>query len=790
MIRLNLLTAWRNIRRNSFYSVLNITGLAMGLAVSILILLWVRDELSFDSFHQYSGSIYKIDSHLGSGASAEVWDGVPPALATVSRQSIPEVAQAVRIRSIGESRLIKSGGATFLETSSAYVDPDFFTMFDFHLLQGDRNHPFRDDHSLVITRSTAKRFFGGSDPMGKTLTIDRNGEFTITGVLDDFPDNTSTNFDMLFPMDLLARIHDTAGGVKTLDDDPNFTFTVYLRLQPSALPSAVEQKLTAIFRQRSVINSTSDFFSLRPLHEIHLITKEGGRSSLSIVRIFAAVGILILIIAGINYVNLSTARSILRSKEVSIRKIIGAGRPQLFLQFVTESTILFTIAAILALVMISLLLPMYNNLAAKHLVFSLNDPGVWLVVASTIVGTLIASSIYPALLLSAFRPIEAIRGKAVVAGVSNATFRKILVVAQFTFSVGLIISTLVSREQLKYIREKNLGFDQSQVFTIQMREGMHGHYKVILDRLTQAPSIESAAISNNTIAGNFNSTGSITWEGRDPSSTSLFNFGFINESFIPTLKLQLVAGKNFTGTPADSSRYILNETAIRQIGMKNPVGKAFTFHGKQGTIIGVLRDFNFKSLKQQVSPLLLSADSSEWSTIYVRTRAGQAANAVAATRQLWQQYDAAYPFSYSFLSDEFDQMYRADQRVGVLFNVFAIVAVVISCLGLFGLATYSAQVRIKEIGIRRVLGATVSQVTVLLARNFVALISVAFLIAGPIAGWLMNDWLQGYAYRTHLSVWVFAGTFGLIMLLALLTTGIQAIRAALTDPVKSLRSDG
>lgn len=789
MIRLNFLTAWRNIRRNSFYSILNITGLAIGLAVSILILLWVRDELSFDGFHKHSGFIYRIDSHLGTGPSAEVWDGAPPAVATYCRQSVPEVARAVRIQPIGESRLIRSGSSTFIETSSAYVDPDFFTMFDFPLAEGDRNHPFGDDHSLVITRSTAKKYFNDSDPMGRTLVVDGSSQFTVTGVLDDFPDNTSIHYDMLYPMSLLAHSYGSNGVAKTLDDDPNYTFTIYLQLEPNALPVTVAKKVTNIYQQRSGDHSTSNFFALHPLRDIHLVSTAGDRSALSIVRIFAAVGILILLIAGINYVNLSTARSILRSKEVSIRKIIGARRRQLFFQFVTESCMLFVMASILALIMISLLLPTYNNLTGKHLVFSLADPGIWLTVASTTLGALIAASIYPALLLSAFRPIEAIRGKSVVAGVSNASFRKILVVMQFTFSVGLILSTLVIRDQLKYIREKNLGFDQSEVFTIKMHEGMRGHYTAIVDQLTRFSSVENAAISNNSIAGHFNTAGNTWWEGKDPSSTFLINFGFINERFLPTLKLQLAAGKNFTGTPADSGHYIMNETAIRAMGMKDPIGKAFSLDNVKGTIIGVVQDFHFKSLKERVSPLVFSSDSAEWSTIYVRTRPGQAADAIAKTRQLWHEYDAAYPFSYSFLSDDFDRMYRADQRIGFLFNVFAIIAIVISCLGLFGLATYSAQIRTREIGIRRVLGATAAQMTVLLAKNFIGLISISFLIAAPVAGWLMNGWLHNYAYRTSLSVLIFAWTFGLILLVALLTIGVQTVRAALTDPAKSLRTE-
>ena len=789
MLRNNLLSAWRNIRRNGFYSILNITGLAIGLAVGIMILLWVKDEQSFDGFHRQADRIYKINSHLGSGADARVWAGSPAPLAVFSRQSIPEVVNAVRVRNRNNQLLTTFGSKTFLESSTAFVDPSFFTVFSFRLLEGNPSKPFNDDNSIVITETVAKKYFGQTDPLGKTLVIDQKNNFTVTGVLVDFPDNSSMKFDILFPMDQFAHHFRGNGDWKTIDEDlGNFAYSIYLQLKPAAAPAAVEKKLTDIFRDKKGPDAKTDFFTLQPLRSLHLVAPDGNASALSIVHIFTAVAILILVIAGINYVNLSTARSILRSREVSLRKIIGAGRPQLFFQFVTESTLLFLFASLVAFGLIVLLLPLYNNLAAKQLVFSLSDPGVWLAVGSTIIGTLAAASIYPALLLSAFRPIDALRGKISSVGVSNTNFRRILVVAQFTFSVGLILSTIVIRDQLRYIREKDLGFDQSQVFSVNMRSGMHDHYNAIINELKRLPSVENVAASDGRLAGGNGETGDTWWEGKDPSKLFMIHSDYIDQHYIPTLKMKIVAGSNFTGSPADSTNYILNESAVRETGIQNPIGKKFSLHDIKGTIIGVVRDFNFESLKEQVAPLILSYDSSAW-VLYVRTRPGQAADAIAATRHFWQQYDGLYPFAYTFLSEDFDKMYRADQRIGVLFNVFALVAIIISCLGLFGLATYSAQMRIKEIGIRRVLGATVPQVTGLLAKDFVLLIALAFIIAAPVAGILMNSWLHNYAYRTQLSVALFAGTAVVIMTLALLTVCSQAIRAALTNPIKSLRTE-
>ncbi len=790
MLKNYLLTALRNLSRNRFYSALNIIGLAIGLAVGVLILLWVKDEFSFDSFHKDASHIYHITSHISTGSDAIIWGVAPSPLAVFSRNSIPEVSKAVRVLQRWEQLLTTYGPSTFLETNTAFADPDFFTVFDFPLLQGNRNHPFNDDHSIVITASTAKKYFSDADPIGKTLVIDKTDNFTVTGVLADFPENSSIRLDMIFPMDYNA--HHFGGNLnwKTIDEDlGDFGYDVYLQLKPTASPAVVEQKLTSIYRDKKGPSGNSNFFTLQPLLSRHLISADGNRSALSIVRIFTAVAILILVIAGINYVNLSTARSMLRSREVSVRKIIGAGRPQLFFQFITESALIFLLASLLAFALILLLLPLYNNLAAKQLTFSLKDPGVWIVLGATILSTLAAASIYPALLLSAFRPIDALRGKiGSLGGVSNASFRRILVVAQFACSVGLIISTIVIRDQLRYIREKDLGFDKSQVFSVNMRDGMHKHYQAITNELKRIPAVLNIAAASDGLAGMDSETGDTWWEGKDASKLLVIQQAQINESFIPTLKMQLVAGFNFTGSPADSTHYILNETAVKAIGLHNPIGKAFSLHDKRGTISGVVKDFNFASLKEPVKPLIFVYDSAAW-VLYIRTRPAQAAVAIAAVRNFWQQYDGAYPFTYSFLDDDFDKMYRADQRIGALFNVFALVAIIISCLGLFGLATYSAQIRTKEIGIRRVLGASVPQVTSLLARDFVALIALAFLIAAPIAGYLMSGWLHNYAYRTRLTVGIFAGTAIIILTLSLLTICTQAIRAALANPVKSLRTE-
>jgi putative ABC transport system permease protein len=373
-------------------------------------------------------------------------------------------------------------------------------------------------------------------------------------------------------------------------------------------------------------------------------------------------------------------------------------------------------------------------------------------------------------------------------GVSNTAFRKILVITQFTCSVGLIAATLVISKQLKFIRDMDLGFNKEEVFTFSMRDDMHSHFDVMRNELLQQPGVFGIATAWGGLAGSNGSTGDTWWEGKDDSKTFLINATGIDEQFIPLLKMKLVAGANFTGSKADSAHYILNETAIRQAGIKDPIGKQFKLWQTTGTIIGVVRDFNYESLRQAVQPAIFKYDKPSW-VVYLKTSATQAPQAIAAAEKQWKRYNPDYPFEYTFLDQDFAQMYVADQRTGILFQVFAIVAIIISCLGLFGLATYTAQIKTKEIGIRRVLGATVTQVTNLLAREFILLVGISLLIATPLAWWSMTQWLQNYTYRTHLNAWIFLATGGTVLFLALLTVCIQAVRAALANPVKSLRPE-
>ena len=789
MIKNYFKTAWRNLVKNKFYSVINVTGLSIGLAVGIMVLLWVQNELSYDSFHHKAGTIYKINSHLGTGEGAQVWEGSPGPLAVFCKQ-IPEVKQAVRVNNVFEQLLFTYKDKKFKESRLAFVDSGFFSLFDFKLLKGNRERPFPDMHSIIVKESAAKKYFGSNNPLGQVLVNDY-GNFTVSGVVEDFPENSSMQYDMLMPMSLYADMFTKWGGNgdwKTIDEDlGNFPYRTYLELQKDVSLEKVAQKLTRIFRDKKGENAKDDFFTFQPLRSLHLVAADGGTGALETVRIFLIVAILVLCIACINYVNLSTARSMLRSKEVSVRKIIGAARWQLFIQFIAESALLFLFASLLAFLLIYLLLPLYNDLSGKHLLFSLANSKVWLVIGSAVAGSLALASIYPALLLSSFKPLQSLRGK-LSPGIGNAAFRKILVVTQFVFSVGLIIGTIVISYQLKYIRNKDLGFDKEKVFAFGLTKEIHDHYDAARAELLKQPGILGIAASNNNIAGVGGTTSDTEWDGKEKGKILFIHPNAIDQNLIPVLKMKIVAGNNFTGTKSDSAHFILNETAVKQAGIKDPIGKSFTLWQTKGIITGIVKDFNYASLKQSVEPAIFYYDQSPW-RMYVKTTSNDAAKAIAATQKVWKGYSSDFPFEYSFLDDEFSKMYSDDQRTGTLFNVFAAIAILISCLGLFGLATYTAQVRIKEIGIRKVLGASIVSITNLLAKEFILLVVIAFVIAAPVAWIGMNKWLQNYAYRIDISWWTFFATGLLAIVIAIITVSFQAIKAALANPVKSLRTE-
>lgn len=788
MLRNYIKIAWRSLLNNRFYSLINMTGLTAGLAVGILILLWVQDELSFDRFHKQASTIYRLENWAGTGNSRQIWTSTVAPIAELGKKELPDIKEGVRLSYNGTYTLFKYKDKTINEEHTQFADPSLFSVFDFPLKQGNPANPFPDNHSVILTESTAKRYFGDENPLGKVLVVGKNNAFKVSGITPDFPRNSSIQADMILPISLMFQgmYQNTTDGSNQDNDFRNFNYTTYLLLQPGASLSRLANKLRTI-HLRNKPDDTDLTYLLQPLPEMHLYKADGSEGGIETVRMFSIIALLILAIACINYVNLSTARSLLRSKEISMRKIVGAARGQLFVQFLIETALLFSFAAILAIGLIYGLLPFYNQISGKQLILDFSDYHIWQLIGLTIIGTLAASSIYPAILLSSFEPLKALKGK-VSSGLSEAGFRKILVVVQFTVSVILIAGTFIISDQLQYIRSKELGYDKTHVFAFFMQD-MSQHYDAVKAQLLNQPGVTAVTRASSNIVSLGNQTGDNEWDGKEQGETMFMRPVAIDKDFIPFFRMKLLQGANFTGAVADSLHFILNETAVKTARIKDPIGKRFRLWNHTGTIVGVVNDFHFASMRQKIEPAIFFYAPEQMPAIYIKTTGNDASKAVAAAQRSWKQYNADYPFSYTFLNDSFNNLYKSEQQSGLLFNIFSTIAILISCLGLFGLATYTAQVRTREIGVRKVLGASILGIIQLLARDFVKLVLIGIVIAVPVAWYTMNRWLQDFAYRIDIQWWVFAVSGLLALAIALLTVSYQSIRAALMNPVKSLRSE-
>lgn len=787
MLKSYFKTAWRNLVKNKFYSIINIAGLTAGLTVGILILLWVQDELSFDRFHQQSGHIYKLENEVGTGSSRQIWTATTAPIGKMVKEELPEVEEAVRIDNNGIFTLFTYKEKVLEERATAFTDPAMFSMFDFPLIRGNAANPFPSPYSVVMTASAAKRYFGEENPLGKVIVANDKTNFTVTGVVNDLPANSSIRFDMFLPMELQVKLRRDKNPQDDMEHDfHQFDYDTYLLVKSDATLKA----LPARIRQIHLRNKPDDgdiAYLLHPLKNVHLYDAKGTERGMETVRMFMIVALLILIIACINYVNLSTARSLLRAREVVMRKIVGAGRAQLFLQFVVETTLLFLIATVLSLGTIQLLMPVFNELSGKNIVLDPRNGQLWLLLMLTIVGTLVASSIYPALLLSSFEPIKALKGK-IGPRINDTLFRKVLVVTQFACSVALIIGTLIISRQLNFIRTKQLGYDKEHVFAVRMRS-FGDQYDALKARILQQPGISQVARADDNIVDLGRQTGNNDWDGKEPNQTFMLYTLSATESLIPLFNMQMAAGKNFTGTVADSMHFILNETAIKQLGIKDPVGKRFKLWNTEGTILGIVKDFHFASMRSKIQPVVLHYKLQYANILYAKATGNNLEQTIAAVEKIWKEANTGYPFSYFFLDESFDFLYRAEQRTSDLFRIFAGIAIFISCLGLFGLATFTAQVRTREIGIRKVLGASVPGIIRLLAKDFIKLVLLAIVIALPLAWFAMNKWLQDFQYKVKIGWMVFVVAALLVIIIAVLTISVQAVKAALTSPVKNLRTE-
>jgi putative ABC transport system permease protein len=763
--------ALRVIKKHKGYSFINIAGLAVGIACCVLILLWVQDELSFDTFHANYKELYRTNLNIeGQWTTSSPW-----ALAPILKREYPEVLLATRYRS--NTLLVTYAEKSFYE-QSAFVDPDFFEMFTFPQVIGDLKNPFPTPNSVVITERTAKKYFGREDPIGRTLTINDRTTFTVTGVIQDVPSNSTLEFDILASVELF--------GEETLNSWALESWS-YILLQKNTSSDLLQEKISGITMEYDKRTNKTVTTHIYPLSRIHLYSLGGG-GNIIYIYIFSTIAIFILLIACINFMNLSTARGSIRAKEVGMRKVVGARRNHVIKQFFGESLLFSFIALAFAVALVFIFLPGFNNLAQKDITIDLGGNFIILLglLGITLFTGLVSGS-YPALFLSAFHPVKVIKGS-YASSSTKPLLRKSLVVIQFTIAIVLIIGTFITAKQLNFIRNKELGFNRQHVISLPMNTGLRESYESFKNELLQHASIShvTSATSRPTQVGNINP---VYWEGRGPEQYEIMNFVSCDHDYIQTFEMEIVAGRDFSRDfPTDRRNYIVNEEAIKFMGLEDPVGKIFSIWEYEGQILGVVKNFHSRSLHDEIVPLVITLNQT-WGPnyVFVRIGSGNIPQTLSNIEKIWKKFSPHYPFHYQFLDEVFEQQYRTDQRTGKIFKYFAILAIFISCLGIFGLAAFTAEQRTKEIGIRKVLGASVSGIISLVSKEFIILLALANIIAWPAAFVLIKRLLNSYAYRTTITAWTFLAAGTLATIIALLTVSYQAFKAARTDPSRALR---
>jgi putative ABC transport system permease protein len=805
MIKNYLKTAVRNLFKHKGYTFINILGLAIGMAACLLIILFVRHELSYDGYHRNSDRIYRV-------AMAARWGGrdfdiavVPAATAKAMVTDFPEVEDAVRFRQRGDY-IVQYKDQSFREEKIIFTDTTFFKLFSIPLLQGDADRALIEPYSIVLSRKTAQKYFRDEDPLGKTLKLDNRQDYNVTGIFEEIPDNTHFHFDILLSMESLEESRDANWGSQN--------FQTYILLRQDADPSALEAKFPQMLEKYmwpqfaqilgitvEEIHKSTDMwakFYLQPLKRIHLhsdlLAELGPNNDIRYIYIFSAIALFILIIASINFMNLSTARAAGRAKEVGLRKVLGSQRRQLIFQYLMESTFLSFISIIFAIGIVVLALPAFNQLSGKSLEISTafhQRMPFYLILLAVLTGFLAGS--YPSFFISAFQPIQVLRGKMKI-GIKSGMMRSALVIFQFTASIFLIIGTIVVFKQLRYIQTKNLGFNKEQVLILDNAYLLRKQAKTFKEQMKSYPQIFNASISGYLPVPSMRSNNGIFPEGKrdDEHSTSFQNW-IVDYDYLETMGMKLVEGRFFSQEfSTDDQAAVINQSVAKQFGWPDPVGRRLgRIINQKGdiklyTVIGVMEDFHFESLRENIGPLVMFLGESR-GNISFRLKAQDVSSVIGLLEQQWKQFLPNQPFEYSFLDERFEQMYQSEQKIGKIFTVFAILAIFIGCLGLFGLAAFTAEQRTKEIGIRKVLGATSPRIIRLLLREFVILVGIANLIAWPIAYLVMNRWLTDFAYRTspHILIFIFAGILTLVV--SLLTVSFQAVKAALADPIRSLR---
>lgn len=811
MIKNYLRSAWRNIARHKFISFINISGLTIGITCCLLILLYIINELSYDKFNTNADRTYRVTRIFYSKDGSENLhlSSIAPPFGPLLKVAFPDIEKVTRVLPNGTT-VFRYKDKLFNEQNGFFADENFFNVFSVNITEGDKKTALNDPYTVIITPEIARKYFGNEDPINKTVILDNTKhEFKVTGVFEPFPSNSHMHPNMLMSFNTLKD--SIIYGEKQLETNyGNNSFYTYLLLPKNYNSKMISGQLNNFLDKYvhmpgmppNVKTSQATKLTMQKLTDIHLkshlddeIEPEG---SITRVYIFSIIAVFILLIACINYMNLSTARSTLRAKEIGVRKVIGAQRKEIIRQFLGESVLVTWLALILAMVLTWLLLPYINSLAHLNLAFSSLfrwDILIGILCLPFFIGLL--SGIYPAIFMSSFKPVQVLKGVLKV-GSGGISFRKVLVVVQFSISIILIVATTVVFQQLSYIENKSLGFNKDHILVTTYSGTLTKQFESFKQELLKNPAIKSVGRSSRIPSGRLlDDQGAQVIEGGKSVPTNIeLKYITTDFGFMDTYGMKLAAGRNFSKDYiTDTASYVINETAVQQLGWKtaqNAIGKDMTYGNTKGKVIGVVHDFHFESLHQAIIPmifLLPPPSSSYYNNISIKVNGNNVQSAINTMRDTWHQYVPTVPFDYTFLDDRFHKLYDAEQQESKLFTIFSCLAIFIACLGLFGLSAFTISQRVKEIGVRKVLGASVPQIVVELSKDFMTLVIIAALLALPLAGWLMHNWLKNFASRIDLSVWVFLGAGIMAFIIAFVTISMQTVKAANVNPVKSLRSE-
>lgn len=777
--------AWRNLFRNKGFSLTNIPGLTIGMTCAILILLWVQDELNYNTSQKNYDSIYQLIANRDFNNQVFTDESMVLPLAQSIEDNVPQVKQAV-VTTHSQDKNI-AYGETRLKRPGYTVSNHFFDMFTVNFIKGNAANAIKDPSSIVLSQSAAKAFFGNEDPINKVLRIDNDHDAKVTAVVADMPANTTLSFDYIMPFN-----YSSEGVKKSMAEWVSSSWLVFVQAMPGANMKILQKNINDIKYQHDPSDKKVSTYFTFPMSKWRLYSdfKDGKNTGgmIEYVRMFSIIAIIILLIACVNFMNLSTARSEKRAKEVGIRKTLGSSKKQLVFQFFTESIILAFLSFILSVIAVYLLLPSFNSLVDKHLALHLTQSLFWLGALIIILFTGIVAGSYPALYLSSFNPVKVLKGT-FVAGKKAVLPRHVLIVVQFVSSILLISATIIVYQQIKLIKNRDMGYNPNNLITIPGTKDTQKNYDVIKQELTQTGMINSVTRTMSPITEIWWKSPGPSYEGKPGNQNIIFSGLTTDKDFAKTLGIKMLNGKDFSGTPADSFSMLLNKAAVEAMGLNDAVGMKMTY-GKDFTVIGVTDNVIMESPFKPVDPMMIYYDPKNSSVISIRLNNGvQPQKALASIETIFKKYNPAYPFEYQFVDKEFDKKFLNENLISKLSNIFAALAIFICCIGLAGLASFTIEKRVRELGIRKVLGASLQQLLLLISKEFLKLVLIAFVIAVPLTWWFMHNWLQKYEYRTTISIWMFGIVGIVILLLTLIVVSANTMRAAVRNPVKGLRTE-